>query len=111
MKMRVNELAHLPNPPQIVVQSFEGSIYRMIARSEGQDILLTDQNGDYLSERHPNALTELLQDIMVDSVSLEHHSAYDEMIGHAANLDGTIQSTNKLTIDITTETLSRPKLS
>lgn len=37
MKMRVKELAHLPTPPQVVVQSFEGSIYRMVARSNGQD--------------------------------------------------------------------------
>lgn len=110
MKMRVKELAHLPTPPHVVVQSFEGSIYRMIARLDDQEILLTDDDGNYLTERHPNALTELLQDIIVDSVSLEHHSAYDEMIGHDQAFHHQPTATNKLIIDITTETLSKPTL-
>lgn len=107
MKMRVKELAHLPTPPHVVVQSFEGSIYRMVARSDGQEILLTDEHGNYLTERHPNALTELLHDIIVESVCLEHHSAYDEMIGHQSPSTDHGLTSNKLTIDITTETLGK----
>lgn len=110
MKMRVKELAHLPTPLQVVVQSFEGSIYRMVARSNGQEILLTDEAGNYLTERHPNALTDLLHDIIVDSVSLEHHSAYDEMIGHSTPDSASASSSNKLIIDITTETLNKSNL-
>ena len=106
--MRVKELAHLPTPPHVVVQSFEGSIYRMVARSDGQEILITDDEGNFLTERHPNALTELLHGIMVNSVSLEHHSAYDEMIGHESPANSQPSCTNKLIIDITTETLNKP---
>ena len=108
MKMRVKELAHLPNPPHVVVQSFEGSIYRMVARCDGQEFLLTDDEGNYLTERHPHALTELLHDIMIDSVSLEHHSAYDEMIGNDRDANGKIGAPNTLVIDITAETLLKP---
>lgn len=106
MKLRIKELAHLPTPPQVIVQSFEGSIYRMVARTGEQEFLLTNDDGEYLTERHPNALTELLHDIIVESVSLEHHSAYDEMIGHKEGENSGINQSNRLVIDISADTLA-----
>lgn len=81
MKLRISELPHQVVPPKIAIQSFEGSIYRMVARVESETFVIVDDHNEIIVERHPENLKAMIKDYVVDSITLEHSSAYDEMIG------------------------------
>jgi hypothetical protein len=88
MKLRFDELAHQAVPPKILIQSFEGSLYRVVAEVGSKQFLIVDDSNKVVTSSHPSSLVEKLNDYLVESVVLQQFSAYDEMIGHPAEGDG-----------------------
>ena len=100
MKLRMHEIAHQPKPPKMVIQSLEGSIYRLVARVEHDEFIIVDENDQPLASKHPSQLKEKLDDFIVDAIELEHCNPYEEMIGQDESEDsyrtplGSVPSSN-----------------
>ena len=82
MKLRMHEIAHQAKPPKMLIQSLEGSIYRLVAQVDNHEFIIVDENDQPLSENHPSLFKEKLTDYAVHSIELEHCNPYEEMIGH-----------------------------
>lgn len=79
-KLTIQALRQFQNIDEITIQSVDCALYRMVATIEGSEKLITELDGKTLTRSSSTALCELLEDIDVENVFLEHHSAYDQMI-------------------------------
>ncbi len=84
-KLTIQALRQFQGIEEITIQSIDCALYRMVATIDGAEKLITELNGKTLTRTSSSALRDLLQDIDVQEVYLEHHSAYDQMISHPSS--------------------------
>lgn len=82
IKILLSELRQLDSIEKVIIHSFECSIYRACVIIDGQTRMIYERPGKPLSRRSNAALTQLLSaEVNSKAFSLQHQSAYDEMIG------------------------------
>ena len=77
------ELQKLEGPVDAIVQSIEGSIYRVSILLDGRELRLLEADGKPFSRRSATHVREALRDCAIGTLTMRQQSAYDEMIGQA----------------------------
>lgn len=81
MKLSFRDLQRSNQKVVMVVHSLEQALYQVTVSIDGKDCLLTENNGRPFRRRSLSEVREALQVLPVQSLSLRHSSAYDEMVG------------------------------
>ena len=81
MKISFRDLLRSGRPTDLVVHSLDQALYQVMVRIDGQDFVLTENDGRTFRRHSLNAVREALQVLPVATLSLRQSSAYDEMIG------------------------------
>lgn len=84
MTITLEEMRRSPDPVDAIVDSIEGSIYRLSVLVDGREQRVLDVDGKTFQRRSVTHVREALRDVPVAKMTLRQHSAYDEMIGHGA---------------------------
>ena len=81
MKLSFRDVLSRGVPVVAVVQSLDQALYQVLVVSDGQECLLTENDGKIFCRNSLSAVREALQLLPLASLSLRHQSAYDEMVG------------------------------
>lgn len=80
MKLSLAELKRQPVIAKIIIRSLDLCLYQALVEIDGQECLITDNQGRALKANSMLALQAVFDDMPVECMVMRHESAYDEMI-------------------------------
>lgn len=81
MKKCFSDIAKENHPVSAIVHSVDQALYQVTVWIEGEEFLLTENNGKTFRRHSLNEVREALQFLPIQQAKLRQTSAYDEMIG------------------------------
>ena len=84
MKHSFRDVLLRGEPVVTTVHSLEQALYQVTVLVDGQECLLTENDGTTFRRRSLSSVREALQVLPLASLTLKQYSAYDEMIGQPA---------------------------
>ena len=86
MKLSFRDVLSRGEPVVAVVQSLEQALYQVMVVADGQEWLLTENDGKTFRRNSLSAVREALQMLPLSALSLRQQSPYDEMVGQPLRL-------------------------
>ena len=81
MKLSFRDVLSRGEPVVAVVQSLDQALYQVMVVADGQECLLTENDGKTFRRNSLSAVREALQMLPLSALSLRQQSPYDEMVG------------------------------
>jgi hypothetical protein len=81
VKISFRDVLRSGRSSHLVIHSLDQALYQVMVRIDGQEFLLTENDGRAFRRNSLNAVREALQVLPVATLTLRQCSAYDEMIG------------------------------
>ena len=103
MRLTINELTALPDGADVTIHSLEQALYQVTVSLPAGPHLLVDKKGKTIRTRSLQRMREILQVLPVNTITLRHQSAYDEMIGQPPR-----ESSNALEVKLSREMYPEP---
>ena len=90
MKLLFSALAQFQPIKRAIIISFDMSIYQLMVTTDCGDQLVWETAKQPLTTRSIGALRKRLENLAIDTITLRHDSAYDEMIGQPLRSSNTL---------------------
>ena len=103
MRLTINEFTALPDGADVTIHSLEQALYQVTVLLPAGPHLLVDKKGKTIRTRSLQQMREILQVLPVNTITLRHQSAYDEMIGQPPR-----ESSNALEVKLSHEMYPEP---
>ena len=103
MRLTITEFTALPDGADVTIHSLEQALYQVTVSLPAGPHLLVDKKGKTIRTRSLQQMREILQVLPVNTITLRHQSAYDEMIGQPPR-----ESSNALEVKLSHEMYPEP---
>jgi hypothetical protein len=103
MRLSFSDLQRRAQPLVMVVHSLDMALYQVTGKIDGQEYLLSENDGKVFRRRALTQVREALRLLPLAKLSLRQSSAYDEMIGQPVR-----EGDNTLEVPLSLEAYSPP---